>query len=86
MSTNMHNLDGWIEVTCRERDRVWAENEQTVVTTSSLTDPDGIYGDPIIYTEWGLRTDDGHEAILRDYIKRGESCTHYAPERGRANP
>lgn len=66
----MYNLDGWREVPCAERDQAY---DLTLRPLSSLTDPDGIYGPPVIYTEWGL----GEHPVLRDYRTPGGRCRHY---------
>ncbi|RTL05020.1 MAG: hypothetical protein EKK62_15370 [Acidimicrobiia bacterium] len=80
---NMHDLTGWTEVDCLVRDRTWAANESDALRcSSSLSDPDGIYGDPILYTEWEV---DG-VPILRDYVRRGESCKHYVAAGARRPP
>lgn len=76
---NMHNLAGWVEVECREADRV--RGAQPVSPGSSLTDLDGGFGVPVIYTEWWDAED---QAVLRDYLwdptTHRAACVHFVPE------
>lgn len=67
---NMHDLSGWEPITCAESDTLRPD----LAPLSSLTDPTGDYGAPVIYTEWG--TDDG--PVLRDYRWPGAEtvCAH----------
>ena len=49
MTQDMYDLEGWREVTCEESDAVRARNGGVY---SSLTDMDGNYGPPVVFTEW----------------------------------
>lgn len=71
----MWNLDGWQEVSCKERDDLWKSRPEGTTPLSSLTDPDGNYGPKVVFTEWG--TDAG--PILRDYRHGDRSCEHFVP-------
>lgn len=70
---SMHDLDGWTAVGCATSDEVRAGNRGV---SSSLTDIDGDFGAPVIYTEWA---GDGDTVILRDYLHPDRSCHHYVP-------
>jgi hypothetical protein len=79
----MYDLAGWQRVPCIIGDLIRAHEQ--VTPASSLTDPDGIYGAPIVYTEWALR--DSDEPVLREYRYPGGEgkpdrlpCDHYVPE------
>lgn len=78
MSANMHDLAGWRQVSCEERDELFAAVDCAL---STLTDIAGHYGPPVIYTEWG--TTEG-TPLLRDYMDDPHApdrrCRHYAPE------
>lgn len=52
----------WRKITCAERDEAMARYD--LVPISSLTDIDGEFGTPSIFTEWGDRTTE--EPCLRD--------------------
>lgn len=73
---DMHDLQGWDEASCNDA-------EDLVVISSpysSLTDMDGTYGEPVVYTEWA--DDDGY-ALVRNYRRPNEAgdwkCTHFVP-------
>lgn len=82
----MSNMAGWREVSCETRDRfMWGVGDERghaerLCVFSSLTDPDGTYGPPVIYTEWGVK--DGEKPWLRDYRypSDGDRCAHFMPE------
>ena len=71
----------WITATCKERDEVFYANELSV--WSGLTDLDGEYGIPSMFTEWGSY--DGTTPIVADlrYTEEGTTrpCEHriYVP-------
>lgn len=69
----MHDLSGWIPVTCVESD----ELRQGKRPRSSLTDLSGTYGTPVVYTEWSEA--DVDRPILRDYRwpDSERECAHY---------
>ncbi len=69
--SDMWDLDGWAEVSCHERDGM---QDDMLRPISSLTDPEGEFGSPIIFTEWGFNAD---HPVIRDYRVPGEGCTHY---------
>lgn len=73
MSDNMLDLSGWHKVGCRNSDDLRA---RSLSVSSSLTDPDGQFGTPVVYTEWALA---GGTPILRDYRYPGSDipCAHY---------
>ena len=82
---SMFDLSGWREVDCVERDGIvypFGKSDETLRCFSSLTDPDGNYGEPLIYTEWGRNDPD--RAVLRDYRwpGSGRTCKHWVPESG----
>lgn len=75
MSADMNDLSGWMEIACVESDAI-REGKRPV---SSLTDPSGTYGTPVVYTEWAGRDDE--RPLLRDYLwpDSDRDCTHYVP-------
>ncbi len=85
MSDNMLDLSDWREVTCEESEVV---RDGGVTPLSSLTDIDGTYGRPVIYTEWARP--DGEEPILRDYLYEPHTddpkCHHFVPVSSRVPP
>lgn len=76
---NMHILAGWTEVDCKEADGI--RGAQPVTPGSSLTDMDGEFGEPVIYTEWW---DEQEHPVLRDYLwhphREDRWCTHFVPQ------
>lgn len=81
MSGNMHDLSGWTATTCLVADLIRGAGDVTPV--SSLTDMDGTYGTPIVYTEWGMRS--SGTPVLREYRwpASDRTCEHYVPEEDR---
>lgn len=75
-----HDLDAWLEIPCAEADTV--RGRGAITPGSSLTDLDGQYGEPVIYTEW--RNAIG-SPVLRDYLwyphRLDAWCAHYIPKR-----
>jgi len=62
-------LGEWVEV---DREEWWTLMEaaggyDALTVFSSLTDPEGVYGRPQVYTAWGRRDDDTPLADIRDY-------------------
>ena len=49
INRNMFDHSDWHQISCAERDPM----VQALHPFSSLTDLDGEYGTPIVYTEWG---------------------------------
>lgn len=80
LGANMHDLTGWRKVSCTERESIFLSGDGFTVS-SSLTDLDGEYGEPVVYTEWAL----GGLPRLRDYRypDDGNDCAHYATEADR---
>ncbi|MBO9522342.1 MAG: hypothetical protein J7518_12465 [Nocardioidaceae bacterium] len=75
MSDNMHDMDGWVSVSCTESDDI----RQGRRPRSSLTDPDGLYSSRVVYTEWATNDD---VPVLRDYRytkNPSRPCEHYVP-------
>jgi hypothetical protein len=62
---------GWTEITCRERDALFAS--RPLRPFSSHTDTTGEFGEPFIYTEWGDPTTE--KPVLRDYRWPGPNDT-----------
>ena len=60
-----------MKISCVERDELLAASVWTI--GASLTDADGIYGRPTIYTEW--ESEDGRLLTDRRWLRRG----HYSP-------
>ena len=75
----------WVQITCKEREALvdslgrsfnGFSTDSGISVTSSLTDVDGEYGDPHIFTEWG-RGDHGTDPVLQDERWPGcEDCEH----------
>lgn len=78
-SDNMHLRAGWRPIPCAESDAIRVRSGGV---RSTLTDPDGVYGPKVIYTEWG---DADGNPILRDYLWRDEPCEHLVPDPERAS-
>ncbi len=80
---NMWDMQGWTRISCEERNEHYEVARRTggLRPLSSLTDSDGIYGSPVIFTEWGRK--DADEPLLRDYRFPDEGgpdskpCKHY---------
>ena len=80
---SMWERQGWSRISCEERNEHYALAERTggLSPVSSLTDPDGNYGSPVIFTEWGRK--DSDEPLLRDYrypvvgAPDSRPCVHY---------
>lgn len=74
-SDDMRDLSGWREIPCAESDEIRSNKHPR----SSLTDLDGQFGLPIIYTEW----EDGAEVpVLREYLwpkDPARPCQHWVP-------
>lgn len=79
--------DVWRQVTCAEREELVNRpggRYDGLAPFSSLTDPDGQYGEPCIFTEWGEAGTD--IPVLRDYrwprremeTPDATTCEHFA--------
>ena len=70
----MRDLSGWHQIACAESDTIRPNKHPR----SSLTDMDGRFGEPIIYTEW---EDDAGVPVLREYLwpKSARECEHWVP-------
>lgn len=74
--SNMWDRRGWTRITCQESDEHLSIMGSNARVFSSLTDPDGAFGSPVVFTEWGR--DDSDEPILRNYRYPVDgSCEHY---------
>lgn len=64
----------WREATCKERDAAFESADPK--TWSTLSDPDGRFGEKLMFTEWGSR--DGNTPVAADvkYIEEGKPCRH----------
>jgi len=72
---SMGNLTGWRQVSCREADLIRRQGSG-LKPASTLTDHEGQFGKPIVFTEWWW--DD--EPVLREYrypTDDGTPCGHW---------
>lgn len=67
-------MSGWVEVSCEVADATLDKHPGCHVA-SSLTDLDGSYGSPVIFTEWWV----GEEPLVRYYRRTGQPCQHFVP-------
>jgi hypothetical protein len=75
----------WRRITCDERESLWRERGDRLRISATLTDIDGRYGDPQIFTQWEGADD---VQVLQDRRfpqPSGERpdlrpCEHYVPE------
>lgn len=74
---SMDDLSGWGEVNCAQRETFFRQYGDRLKPYSALTDPDGQYGTPVVYTEWGAK--EGEKPWLRDYRWIDGPCRHYMP-------
>lgn len=83
-------ISEWRQITCDERDDLYGRENGAWSVGSGLTDLDGEFGDPHMFTEWW----DGDQPVLRDYRwpqPSGEKpdtrpCEHYVPSHPHATP
>lgn len=59
-----YDLSGWAQIPCNVSEWMIQRGED-LKPYSTITDPDGLYGPPLVYTEWGSK--DGHQPVLRNY-------------------
>lgn len=72
---NMLDRVGWMPVTCEEADEI---RRRDLFVSSTLTDLDGEFGDPVMYIEWGSKVT--KVAMLREYRWfDGRPCEHLTP-------
>jgi hypothetical protein len=75
----------WVKITCDEREKLVDlrgrsynafSRESGICVTASRTDPDGDFGRPEIFTEWGFTEED---PVLREYLypETDKPCEHY---------
>jgi hypothetical protein len=83
MTDNMYDLTGWQRVSCYVADVMRVSGQ--LRPFSSLTDPDGQYGHPVIYIEWGIQPQG--VPLLREYqwpADPSRECEHFVPVDDRA--
>jgi hypothetical protein len=68
-----NRLGEWEVISREEYDRQFAAHDLNPFST--LTDPDGAYGTPQVYTAWGLRGADAPLIDIRDYRDRDGNTT-----------
>ena len=75
--SDMFDLADWTKISCEESETIKRDSARVL---SSLTDLDGVYGRPLMFTEWG---DGADRPTLRDYLhnpnRDDEMCEHYKP-------
>lgn len=73
----MWSRAGWKRISCEERNEHYALAGSALEPVSSLTDLDGEFGTPVVFTEWARRDQD--EPLLRDYRwpDSERECEHY---------
>ncbi|MHA3723786.1 hypothetical protein ACXR2T_07895 [Leucobacter sp. HY1910] len=90
----MFDLDGFVQVSCSTADAILCGSRApelgsgrgaawgSIRPSSSLTDPDGEYGSPLVYTEWSFEKND--YVALREYQFPGDDrlCEHWVPGPG----
>jgi hypothetical protein len=75
----------WTKITCTEREAIVDRHgrsynsfspESGICVTLSRTDPDGDFGKPEIFTEWGFTEE---RPVLQDYLypATDKPCEHY---------
>lgn len=70
---SMFEMSGWVEVTCLAADVI---RRHGMSVASSLTDPRGNFGPPLIFTEWWW----AGTPVLRDYqypTPAAVRCAHF---------
>ena len=71
----MNDRTGWRQVTCAESDTI---RHAASGVLSSLTDPQGLHGQAVVFTEWD---DADARPALRDYrwTDPDRPCEHLVP-------
>ena len=71
------DMTGWREITCREADLLRRQGAGLTVA-STITDPEGVHGESLVFTEWWWCNAAGEEPVLRDYRRdRDHTCSHF---------
>lgn len=73
-----YSLDGWAQITCEATEAIMCAAEVGYLTVfTSITDPEGMYGTALNYTEWGIKSAD--EPLLRTYVwpDSDKPCEHW---------
>lgn len=73
---SMYDWTGWHSLSCKDADDIMHRHRDMPTAwkpASALTDPDGLYGPGVIFTEWWW--DD--MPVLRTYRWTDSGCTHY---------
>lgn len=69
------DMTGWSKIGCFDADMVRRQGAGLSVA-STVTDPDGLYGSPLTFTEWWWCNEVGQLPVLRDYLTP-DGCSHY---------
>lgn len=56
---------GWVRVACEVADVI--RHSEHVTPYGGRSDLGGQYGDPEVYTEWGLKNSEKEVAVMREY-------------------
>lgn len=73
-----YDLKGWVQITCAATEAVMCAAPGYITVFSTITDPDGLYGPALNYTEWGIKSED--QPLLRTYIwpqDDDKPCEHW---------
>lgn len=72
---SMHDMTGWHRLTCDQADIIAERHRglEPLKVTSTLTDLQGRFGPPVIFTEWWWRG----MPLLREYRDNLSECRHY---------
>lgn len=71
-SQHIHDMSGWEQVLCVEADKIKSDRGYAhdgsgdLTVYSSCTDLDGEFGDPLVFTEWGVSGNED-QPVLREY-------------------
>jgi len=83
---NVHTDEsmGFVQVGCMIADLL--RSDERVKPQSSLTDFDGDFGEPIIFTEWGIERNDGSTLVVLREARwprdPDRDCEHWVPAPG----
>lgn len=72
-----YDLEGWAQVPCNVSEMLVHQETVPLGPYSTITDPDGHYGRPLVYTEWGVK--DAEQPVLRNYRwpDSDRDCEHW---------